>query len=71
MFYGKLFKKYMNLFGNVELSSNKLSDLTIEELITMAHNLYQHFPREMSDYWNLNEGQLAERIYEVLKLIDL
>ena len=71
MFYGKLFKKYMNLFGNVELSSNKLSDLTIEELITMAHNLYQYFPREMSDYWNLNERQLAERIYEVLKLIDL
>lgn len=71
MFYGKLFKNYMKMCGEVELSGNKLSELTEEELVTIAHNLYQHFPRHMDQYWELNEVELCKRVYEVLKLIDL
>jgi hypothetical protein len=61
----------MKKCGEVEFSGNKLSELTEEELVTMAHNLYQYFPRHMYKYWELDKVELCKKIYEVLKLIDL
>ena len=67
MVYGKLFKKYMEVFGQTEFSSNRVSGLTMDEMIVMAHNLYKNFPDEMYRYWDLNERELTERIFNILK----
>lgn len=69
MFYGKLFKKYMEKFGEVEFSSNRVSQLSPNELILMAHNLYQYFPKELDNYWDKPEDKLVEIIYSILKKI--
>ena len=71
MEYGPLFKKYMNLCGPTQFSNNRVSMLKREELITMAHNLFQKFPYILNEYWMLSDGILASKIYETLKQIDL
>lgn len=69
MVYGKLFKKYMEVFGQTEFSSNRVSGLTRDELITMAHNLFRHFPGDFYRYWEKSESELVELIFNKLKLI--
>ena len=69
MFYGKLFKKYMEIFGDFNFSSNKVSGLKKSELIMMAHNLYQHFPSELDHYWTISDKELIEKVYNILKKI--
>ena len=71
MEYGPIFKKYMNLCGQTQFSNNRLHLITKEELIMMAHNLCQHFPREMYGYYMLSEQELVHLIYETLKKIDM
>lgn len=67
MVYGKLFKKYMEVFGQTEFSSNRVSGLTKDEIIVMAHNLYRHYPTEMRRYWEKSESDLTELIFNILK----
>jgi hypothetical protein len=71
MEYGPIFKKYMNLCGQTQFSNNRLHLITKEELIMMAHNLYQHFPKEMDRYYILSEQELVHLIYETLKKVDM
>lgn len=61
----------MELFGQTQFSNNRISGLTKSELVSMAHNLYQHFPNHLRDYYQLNENELAKKVYATLKLIDL
>ena len=67
MVYGKLFKKYMEVFGQTEFSSNRVSGLTKDELIVMAHNLYKNYPTEMYRYFEKSESDLTELIFNILK----
>lgn len=71
MEYGPLFKKYMNLCGHTQFSNNRVSSLRRDELIIMAHNLFQKFPGRLNNYWNYSDEDLAKVIYETLKQIDL
>ena len=71
MEYGPIFKKYMNLCGKTQFSNNRLSNITKDELIVVAHNLYQKFPSELSDYWTKDDNELIQIIYNTLKNIDL
>lgn len=74
MKYGKLFKKFNNLYGWFPQTGNKCSELSYSELKRMAVELryddnYENIPNYLFRYNSQPKNELALNVYKALKSI--
>ena len=66
MKYGKLFKKYIERYGETP-DSNKCSSCSRTTLLHMAHNMYPENKNLLESYMRTNTKDLSRNVYHALK----
>lgn len=66
MKYGKLFKNYIEKYGETP-ESNRCSSCDRSTLLHMAHNMYQDNKNVLKNYMRTNTNDLSKNVYRALK----